>query len=75
MSNSSECTAQELIQKVKTGARYGNIQLGDVDEVLSNELFSSNEGLLATTDPGKVCRSSCLSPHYCTHLSRAHYCT
>ena len=54
MSNSLESTAQELIQKVKSGARWGNIQLGDVEDILSNELFSSNEGLLATTDPGKV---------------------
>lgn len=49
-----ETRSHELLAKVRHGARYGNIQLSDVEEVLSNELFSGRDGLLTTTESG-VC--------------------
>lgn len=41
--------ARELLQKVRKAAKQGSIQLADVEEILSNEDFTSGEGLLATT--------------------------
>lgn len=41
--------AQELLQKVRSGAKQGSITLKDVEEILSNADFTSGEGLLATT--------------------------
>lgn len=41
--------AQELLQKVREGAKLGSVRLDDVEEILSNEDFTSGEGLLTTT--------------------------
>ncbi len=51
---------EELLQRVREGARYGNIQLLDVESILSNENFTSNRGLLATTQEGQVRPSHCV---------------
>ncbi len=50
----SNSEAEQLLQGVRDGARYGNIALMDVENVLSNERFTNNRGLLATTRKGKV---------------------
>ena len=42
--------AQELLAAVKDGAVHGNIQLTDVEAILSNEVFTAGEGLLTTTE-------------------------
>ncbi len=45
---------EKRLQRVKDGAKYGNIQLSEVESILSNENFTSNGGLLATTQEGQV---------------------
>lgn len=45
-------TAQELLKKLKEGARFGNVELKDVEKILAEDVFSSGEGLLCTTDSG-----------------------
>ena len=52
MDESSSGSSRELLAKVRHGAHYGNIQLSDVEEVLSNELFFGRDGLLTTTESG-----------------------
>ena len=50
--------ARELLEKVRSGAKQGSIQLKDVEEILSNRDFTSGEGLLVTTGPdNEVCGS------------------
>lgn len=48
----SSVSASELLTKVRQGARFGNIQVNDVEELLSNELFLGRDGLLAMTESG-----------------------
>lgn len=43
----------ELMKMVEGGARYGNIQLEDVEKVLSDESFISG-GMMTTTENGAV---------------------
>lgn len=50
--------AEQLLQRVRDGAKYGNITLIDVENVLSDERFTSNQGLLTTTREGKVSKWS-----------------
>lgn len=40
--------AENLLSKVYEGAKYMSIQLHDVEEILSNEEFTTKEGLLTT---------------------------
>lgn len=44
--------AAELLLKVKEGAVRGSIKLEDVEEILSNDDFTSGRGLLTTTEDG-----------------------
>ena len=44
--------ATELLEKVRSGAKQGSIQLKDVEEILSNRDFTSGEGLLVTDSNG-----------------------
>jgi hypothetical protein len=44
--------AQELLEKIKTGAKGKDIQLGDVEEALSDETFLTADGLLTANDNG-----------------------
>ena len=46
-------TASELLGKVLEGARFNNIQLKDVEELLANEIFTKE--MLATSDKRVSC--------------------
>ncbi len=42
--------AQDLLLRVKNSAQRGSIQLEDVIKILSNSVFTAEEGLLSVTD-------------------------
>ena len=44
--------AQDLLLRVKDGAVRGSVKLKDVEEILSNDDFTSGRGLLTTTEDG-----------------------
>lgn len=46
--------ASSLLQKVYEGERYMSIQPHDVEEILSNDEFTTKEGLLATVKENAV---------------------
>lgn len=46
--------AEDALQKIKSGAKQGNIKLEDVKDALSSQEFTSGEGLLTTTEQSKV---------------------
>ena len=41
---------KELLEKIKAGAKRKDIQLGDVEEALSDETFLTADGLLTADD-------------------------
>ena len=43
---------KELLEKIKTGAKRGNIQQDDVEEALNDETFLTTDGLLTADDNG-----------------------
>lgn len=48
-------SAKDLLWQVRDNAVKGSIQLEDVEKILSNDEFTSPEGLLTTTDDGVSC--------------------
>ena len=44
--------AKEVLEKIKAGAKRGNIQQNDVEEALSDETFLTTNGLLTADDKG-----------------------
>lgn len=53
----SEAMAKERLRKIRSGAQFGNIQLRDVREALSDEALVTAEGLLTANDNGVWART------------------
>lgn len=48
----TEAQVKERLRKIRSGAQFGNIQLRDVREALSDEALLTPEGLLTANDNG-----------------------
>ena len=48
----AEALVKERLRKIRSGAQFGNIQLKDVKEALSDEALLTADGLLTANDNG-----------------------
>ena len=53
----SGAMAKERLRKIRSGVQFGNIQLRDVREALSDEALVTAEGLLTANDNGVWART------------------
>lgn len=72
--------AKELLLKVKEGSVKGSIRLADVEEILSDDNFTSARGLLTITEDGNTlihlaaaCADTSVLPLVCQAYKRAKY--
>jgi hypothetical protein len=48
----TEAQVKERLRKIRSGAQFGNIQLRDVREALTDDALLTPEGLLTANDNG-----------------------
>ena len=48
----TEAQVKDRLRKIRSGAQFGNIQLKDVRETLTDEVLLTPEGLLTANDNG-----------------------